>query len=262
MIPVLREGGRVWRIGHRGAAALERENTLASFERAVEEGVDLIEFDVVALADGTLVVAHSDDLYEVSHGAARGRVRSETLADLRRVAPALPTLEEALEFFRARARRVGQHVDLKWFGYEEAVVAALRRAGVVDRSLVSSFFARSLRTVGSLEPGLRLGFSYPLDRYRVSRWRPLAPAVRTAAGAVRRPLPRRIGRLLEEAGATVATLHFLVVSRAVVARCHEHGAAVFAWTVDEPRVLRRLVAAGVDGVITNDPRIFAGTLKA
>ena len=260
VIAVRRRDGRPLRIGHRGAAALEPENTLASFERAVAEGVDLIEFDVVALADGTLVVAHSDDLYEVSHGAAHGRVRSERLADLRRVAPALPTLDDALGFFRDRAPETGLHLDLKWFGYEEAVVAAVRAAGVADRTLASSFFVRSLRAVGSLEPALRLGLSYPLDRYRISRWRPLAPAVLGAVVAMRQTLPRRIGGLLEEAGATVATLNYLVVSRAVIARCHERGAAVFVWTVDEPRALRRLVAAGVDGVITNDPRIFAGTL--
>ena len=262
MIPVLRQDGRVWRIGHRGAAALAPENTLASLERAIAEGVDLVEFDVLALGDGTLVLAHSDDLWEVTRGAARGRVGTQTLAELRDVAPALPTLDEALEFLGSHAPGVGLHLDLKWVGYEEGVVAALRRAGAVERALVSSFFPRSLRAVGTLEPRVRRAFSYPLDRHGVTRWRPLAPAILAAAFAVRRTLPRRIGRLLDAAGATVATLQYLVVSRSVVERCHARGAAVFAWTVDDPRVLRALVAAGIDGVITNDPRIFVDTLTS
>ncbi len=129
MIEVFARDGRPLRIGHRGAAALAPENTLRGFERAIAEDVDIVEFDVLALADGTLVLAHSDDLAELSHGAVRGRLRAETLADLRRFAPELPTLEEALAFLGEHAPHVGLHADLKWYGYERAVVEALRRAG-------------------------------------------------------------------------------------------------------------------------------------
>ena len=59
MIDVRRRDGRPWRIGHRGAAALAPENTLPALERAIAAGVDVIEFDVLALADGALVLAHS-----------------------------------------------------------------------------------------------------------------------------------------------------------------------------------------------------------
>ncbi len=105
MIALERRGGRPLCIGHRGAAALAPENTLESFRVAVEAGVDLIEFDVLGLATGELVVAHSNDLHEVSHGVASGTVRDRTLTLLREVAPALPTLDEALEFFRTRRSR-------------------------------------------------------------------------------------------------------------------------------------------------------------
>ena len=75
MIRLERRDGRPLRIGHRGAATLAPENTLRSFRVAVETGVDLIEFDVLALRSGELVIAHSNDLHEVSHGAATGSVR-------------------------------------------------------------------------------------------------------------------------------------------------------------------------------------------
>jgi len=132
-----RLNGRPLIIGHKGAAALEPENTLRSLARAVELGVDLIEFDVIDLADGTLVLAHSDDLLEVSHGAAAGRVRSRTLESVRSVAPELPTFEEALDFF-------------------------------VERTLVSSPVVESLHRVAEVEPALSVGLTYPFDRRGVS----------------------------------------------------------------------------------------------
>jgi glycerophosphoryl diester phosphodiesterase len=154
------------------------------------------------------------------------------------------------------------HVDLKWHGYEAATVEALRRHGAVPRTLISTCHASSLRAVRALEPGVVLGLTYPFDRRQVSRHRVLAPAVWAALAAIRQTLPRRIGTLLERAGATVATLHWGVVSRAVVDRCHERGAAVVAWTVDEPQVVRRLARDGVDAIVSNDPRMLAATLTA
>ena len=70
--------GRPLVIGHRGAAALAPANTIASFERALDAGVDAIEFDVGVLDDGTLVLAHSDDLHDVTAGAHHGTLRAGT----------------------------------------------------------------------------------------------------------------------------------------------------------------------------------------
>ncbi len=252
----LRADGRPLRIGHKGAAALEPENTLRSLRRAVELGCDLVEFDVLALDDGTLVLAHSDDLLEVSHGAAAGRVRDRTLAALRELAPELPTFDEALEVLGA-ADGVGLHVDLKWHGYEESAVAAIRAHRLVERSVVSSVHASSLRRVATIEPGLARGFTYPFDRHGVSRRRVLAPVAALALAGIRGTLPIRIAQLLERASASAAMLHHSVVSRSVVERAHARGAAVLTWTVDDRALLRRVLAAGVDGVITNDPRIFS-----
>lgn len=262
MIEVLRRPERPWRIGHRGAAALAPANTLAALERAVSEGVDVVEFDVLDLADGTLVLAHSDDLLDVSGGLAQGRVRHRSLDELRGPAPGVPTLDEALAFLAARAPGVGVHVDLKWPGYEAPVVETVRNHGLVGRTLVTSFFHESLRAIRETEPGLRLGLAYPFDRHGLSRRRPLAPVVAAGALAMRQALPARIGSWLDRTGATVAALQWIVVSRPVIARCHARGVAVWAWTVDNRRVTAWLAAAGVDGIITNDPRIFAATLMA
>ena len=234
----LRADGRPLRIGHKGAAALEPENTLRSLSRAVELGCDLVEFDVLDLEDGTLVLAHSDDLTEVSHGAASGRVRTRTLAGLREVAPELPTLDEALELLGAF--EVGLHVDLKQPGYEAATAAAIRRHGLVERTVVSSCHPHSLHALGAVEPGLARGLTYPFDRRGVSRRRLLAPVAAAGLLGLRLTLSRRVGRMLERAQASAAMLHHSVVSRATVDRAHARGAAVFAWTVDDARSLQRV----------------------
>jgi glycerophosphoryl diester phosphodiesterase len=251
----LRADGRPFRVGHKGAAALEPENTLRSLRRGVELGCDLIEFDVLDLHDGTLVLAHSDDLLEVSHGAAVGRVREQTLDSLREVAPELPTFDEALELLGGMAG-VGLHVDLKWHGYEDAAAEAIRRHGLVDRSVVSSFHAASLRRLAHIEAGLARGFTYPFDRRGLSRRRALAPVAATALIGLRAALPGRVARMLEQSRAEALMLFHSVVSSAAVERAHGRGAAVFAWTVNDAAGLDRVVAAGVDGVITDDPRIF------
>jgi glycerophosphoryl diester phosphodiesterase len=247
-------------IGHKGAAALAPENTLRSLGRALEVGVDMVEVDVLSLADGTLVLAHSDDLLEVSHGSARGRVTRESLAELRKVAPDLPTLDEALAFVARRGADI--QLDVKLPGYERPVVAAVRRHQLVERTLVSSCFPEALRLVGELEPAIRRGLTYPFDRRGVSGRRFLRPAVWAGLRALRLALPRRIGELLRRADASVATLHYSVVSAAAVRRCHALGAQVLAWTVDDAGLAARLEAVGVDGIITNDPRIFRVPFKS
>ena len=136
-VRLLRGEGALLRVGHRGAAALAPENTLRAFEAALALGVDAIEFDVLDLADGPLVLAHSNDLAEVSHGAAAGTVRERSLDELREVAPELPTLDEALAFLAAHD--VGLHVDLKLTRRLDEVADGARaaRAGrAVRRELV------------------------------------------------------------------------------------------------------------------------------
>jgi glycerophosphoryl diester phosphodiesterase len=256
LIQLRRPEGRFARVGHRGASALAPENTLRAFELAVELGCDMLEFDVLDLADGTLVLAHSNDLREVSHGTARGRVRSRDLEGLRRVAPDLPTLDEALAFCADRLPGVGLQLDLKRLGIEAATVEAVRRHGVLDRSWASTFDARSLRRLAELEPELPRSYTMPRDRFGIAKRGPLAPLVRGALGSIGASLPRRLPLLLARARAVAATLHYSVVSRAAIERAHEVDAAVYVWTVDDPRLAERLVRDGADGIITNDPRIF------
>ena len=231
MIALDRVDGRALRIGHRGAPTLAPENTLPSFAAALDHGMDIVELDVLALPDGRLAVAHD------------------------RPAPGIVPLllDETLEFLAARGARV--QVDLK-LRDPGGVVEAVRRHGLVERALVSGAHAATLARVGELEPGLRTSFTYPEDRFGMTKRGGLNALTTPGLALMQRALPSRIAGMLARAGATAMTLHHAVVTEAVVERCAVHGAPVLVWTVDDPAVCRRLESLGVAGIITNDPRVF------
>ena len=260
MIELRRKDGHVLRIGHRGAAALAPENTLDSFRAAIAVGVDLIEFDVLDLPKGPLILAHSDHLDEVSHGAASGSVRSRSLEALREIAPNLPTLDEALAFFVDEAPAIGLHVDLKLKTRLDELATAIQRHGLEERTVISGFHAPSLQTVARAAPTVRVGITYPEDRLSISRKPYLWPIVSLGLASMRASVPLRVPRLARRVGATAVMLEHHLVTEASVTKSHAAGLPVLTWTVDEPEDLKRVVAAGVDGVITNDPRLFAATL--
>ena len=140
------------------------------------------------LAGGPLVLAHSNDLAEVSHGAAAGSVRELSLAALRDVAPELPTLDDALEFLAGRD--VGVHVDLKLTTRLDEVADGLVRHGLSERAVVSSFHLESLAAFAAAAPGSRSASRTPKTgtasragrrsgrRSGSARWRSGAPSSR------------------------------------------------------------------------------------
>ena len=251
------DGAPVLQIGHRGAAHLEPENTIRSLRAAVEQGVDLVEFDVLDLPLGPLVLAHSDHLDEVTHGRATGSVRALTLAELHELAPELPTLADALAYFADEAPGVGLHVDLKLETRLDELASELRRFGLERRTVVSSYHLPSLRAVARAAPNVRIGFTDPEDRFGVSRRPRLQPLVGAALTAARAVTARRLPGMIRRADATALMLQHKLVTPGAVERAHAAGAAVLAWTVDTREDLERVVAADVDGVITNDPRLFS-----
>jgi glycerophosphoryl diester phosphodiesterase len=224
---LLRGTRGVVRVGHRGAAALAPENSLAAIEAAAACGVDAVELDVLH----GLVVAHGP---EVPAGA--------------------PLLDEVLALVAALGLAV--QVDVKVRGLETGVVETLRRHALIERSFVSSFSLSILAAFAAVEPLLPRAFTYPEDRLGLTGSRVLGPATRPALAALRALLPRRLPRWLRAAGASAATLNWAVVTPAVIEVCHRRGVAVYAWTVNEPALAITLVESGIDGIISDDPRII------
>jgi len=209
------------RIGHGGASALARGNTLASFDAAVQIGVDMVEFDVRAW-DGELVLAHT-----VLHARRGGNVR----------------LRDALAHLSSRRfSDVGLNLDLKHVGCETAVLEALTRAGLIDRALLCSQVPDVLDRVRWLAPRARTGISIGGRLARLSRrwgdWREqVLEGLASGRWDVLMAQHRLIdGRLLGE-----------VVDR---------DRRLYAWTVNERNAIDRLRSLGVHGVASADPRLF------
>jgi glycerophosphoryl diester phosphodiesterase len=233
-VKIERRDGRPLVIGHRGAAALAPENTLASLEAAVAAGVDLVEFDV----SPGLMLAHSES-----------EVGDDSLS-----------LDDALEFLRRHD--VGAHLDVKRVGVEEGVVDAVRRHDFSERAIVSAAYPRTLRRVAALAPDLPRAIGYPRDRYGVSHVRWPRGVSATGAAALRAAMPARIPVLLRWARADVLSLHHTLCSRRAVAVAHALGAPVLGWTANDPAVVHRLAESGVDAIVTDDPSIVRATLEA
>ncbi len=233
MISLERRNGRPLRIGHRGAASIAPANTLPSFRAALDVGVDLIEFDVVSEPGSELVVSHS----------------------VREIQPETPALDEVLRFFVEEAPEIGVHVDLKQAGREGEVVDALRRFGLVERAFVSSVYVSTSRRLAALG-GARVGITVPRSAFRITEDGRSAPIARSGLRAARWFAPSLVRPLLAYTRATALVLHHSVVTSGSVRAAHACGAAVVTWTVDDPRELVRVDHAGVDAIVTNDPRLF------
>lgn len=223
------------RVGHKGADLVAPGNTFASFEAALEAGVDMIEFDVLRLPDGRLVLAHD---YEDA--------RSRECA----------TLEEGLDHFAGEAYNgVELDVDLKLPGYEREVVDGLLERGLADRALISSQYVASLDRIDQLSPRIRRGWSVPRVRRDYTKTA-LAPIAYAIAAFLRARLPHAAARMLRAGRCEAVMAHWMLVSARLVETVHEAGGQIYVWTVDEPDHIARLDRLGVDGVITNDPRLF------
>ena len=229
-----RAEGRPLVIGHRGAAAVAPENTLAALEAAVAARVDLVEFDI----SPGLRLGHSLD-----------ELPAEALS-----------LDGALDFLAGHG--VGVHLDVKLPGYEEEVLAAIVRHGFGDRAVVSTAFAATGRRFAALAPELPRAIGYPRDRLGVSNIRWPRSVQRAGATALRQVMPARVPVLLSWARANTLSLHHTLCSRAAVATAHRLGAPVLAWTVNDPAAVRRVAAAGVDGIVSDDPEMTLATLLA
>jgi glycerophosphoryl diester phosphodiesterase len=237
-------------IAHRGASAAAPANTMAAFDKAAELGADGIEFDVHLCADGVPVVIHDFAVDATTDGS--GRVAEMTLAQLKQldagsyfdpahVGERIPTLEEVLLAF---GNRLLLNVELKSTslrdnGLERAVIALVKKYGLESRVLFSSFNPFSLRRAKKIAPHIRAGLLYAPDL----------------------PLPLSRAWLAPLFPHEARHPEHTMVDAHTVAWAHRRDYRVNTWTVDDPDEMRRLIALGVDGIITNVPDVLRKTLE-
>jgi glycerophosphoryl diester phosphodiesterase len=223
------------RVGHKGANLLVPGNTQESFAAALEQGVDMIEFDVLRARDGRLVLAHD-------YADAEAR---ECL-----------TMEQGLDLFAEEAYSgVELDVDLKLPGYEREVAQALAERGLSRRALVSTMYTQSLDRLGELDPVLRRGWSVPQVKRDYTRGVLAVPAYGVVR-IMRARLPKQAAARIRAGGCEALMANRLIVSPRLVRAVHDAGGTVYVWTVDDARQIARFEAMGVDAVISNDPRLF------
>jgi glycerophosphoryl diester phosphodiesterase len=211
-------------IGHRGASAYEYENSRAAFRAARARGADAVELDIHASADGVLFV-HHDEVVSGVHitRAGSAQVRALRLPN----GESVPTLEDALAAIDP-ALRVFVEVKSLPPTFDDRLLALLDASG--GRCAVHGFDHRIVRRLGLARPELPRGVllaSYPL--------RPLEP--------------------LQDTGASVLWEDQGLIDGALVETLHGAGYQIYAWTVNAPDDVRRLVALGVDGLCTNAPDV-------
>lgn len=227
-------------IGHRGAAGTHPENTMISFQRAMEIGVDGIEFDVHRTMDGHLVVIHDPSVDRTTDGT--GLVMAMTLAEVQAVdagvkkgfaGQRVPTLRELI---RATPPTLRLYLELKagsihYPGIEQELVALLKEEGVLDRVQISSFDHHGLKRLHELCPELPLGMLVADNLLN-----PVALALEIGCEAIH------------------PTWEW--VTEEMVSKAHAAGLKVNVWTVNHPVVIARVTYLGVDGIITDYPALL------
>ena len=234
-------------IAHRGASGNAPENTLAAFRKAVALGATFIETDLQLSRDARFVAIHDATVNRTTNG--QGAVHDMTLADLRKLdagswfgsefaGERIPTLEEILEF--SKKNDVVFYLEIKpgaaWGG-EHALIGALRESGEIPRVVVISFDAAIVLSLRKIEPTLMTGLLYD--------------------GQIDNPLDRAV-----EIGARQLAIRGDLVTPALIAQAKKKDLQVVCWTVNHPAHMRMLVAAGVDGIMSDYPdRLVAANKK-
>jgi glycerophosphoryl diester phosphodiesterase len=250
-------------LAHRGASALAPENSLEAFRIAVEAGAGGLELDVHMTRDGHVVVIHDPTVERTTSG--KGAISEMTIDELRaldagygfspdggRTRPyrgrgvRVPTLEEVLEEFPG----VAVNIDIKaaYPGVEAAVLQVLRETDAWGRALVVSTPYATVKRFRKISGGYistgasrwEIGVFYFLSRLRLERL--LSPSY----DALQVPLRHR--------GIPLVTPRF-------VRAAHARGVRVDVWTINRADEMRRLLALGVDVIMTDRPGTLAEVLR-
>jgi glycerophosphoryl diester phosphodiesterase len=232
-------------VGHKGADSIVPGNTVESFRAAVEAGVDTIEMDVLWLPDAHLPPEQRHPL-----------VIAHDWEDAERRAPL--KLTEALDaFLEPPLDRVEIDLDIKLPGREEEVVEALGERGLVKRAMISTMELHTLGRILELQPALRRGWTYPkvTKDWNSRRWAKVP--VLAAMVAMRQRLPGLAAQKLPQFGVEAMWVYHPLVTPRLARICKLARTELIAWTVDDLPRMQKLVAMGVDGLCSNDPRLFA-----
>ena len=217
------------RIGHRGARAYEPENTLRSFKKALEIGVDAVELDVRKTKDNQLVVIHDADVKRTTDG--KGLVSELTLKEIKEFSAEkgekIPAMTEVLDFLDKKTKVL---IELKETDIEKQVVDAVRERGLQKNVIIVSFIEEALQKVRELDKEVDTGLIYANHKN----------PIKTALDL--------------EANYLLSFYRFTHTT--TVQKAHENGLKVIVWTVNKPEEVVEYAKKGVDGIASDKPDIL------
>ncbi len=215
-----------WCTGHRGIPVKAPENTIKGFMEAQKLGADGIELDVRLTKDRKVVVIHDAEIDRTSNGT--GRVRDYTLEELKQFdfgeGEKIPTLDEVLNTIDPN---IIVNIEIKEPDMVKEVIEIIRRNNAQDRVLISSFIQPILLLIKKQEPRIKTGVLFGFR-------------------------PINIPRIALESGSEFLNPYYEFVDKTFVEEAHKAGIGVLVWTVDKEEDIRRMIEAGVDGIITNN----------
>ncbi len=229
-------------IGHRGAAAIRPENTMAAVLKAIEDGADWVEIDVQETADGVVIIAHDSDFMKLA--GVPLKVWDATMEDVAEIdigswfgpeyaSERTPTLYDVLEAAKGKSKVI---IELKYYGHdvdlENRVAAIVEELEMQDDIATMSLKYPAVQKMKALRPDWRAGV--------------------LAATA--------IGNLSGLEGDFVA-VNAATVSPGLIRSVHDAGKDIYVWTVNDPLQMSAMASMGVDGLITDRPAMAREVLR-
>ena len=219
-------------IGHRGAMGHETENTLASIQKAMDIGVDMIEIDVFRISSGELAVFHDERVERLTNGG--GRIEEYNMFDMRQLildgGHRIPVLQDVLKLIDNRVRL---NIELKGKNTADRVNFVTqyyieKRGWEAKNFLVSSFHWDELKTIREINPNIAI-------------------AVLTEGD------PEAAIPIARELQAEAINPSYKQLNPENVKAIHDAGFKVYTYTVNEPEDIARMIDYGVDGIFINYP---------
>jgi len=216
-------------ISHRGASYYMPENTLSSFQKALDMNTDMIELDVRRSLDNKLVVIHDKTLNRTTNGT--GPVSQKTYEELSRYdageGEKIPLLEDVFSLGKGKTRFV---IELKEERTEDQVLKMIKDFNIRDDVFIVSFNKKMIKYITTFEKDIRTGL-ISLFPFNI-----LENGLRCNTDAI-------------------AVFKYFI-SESLISKAHLNNLYIFAWTVNEPTKCRQLRNMGINGVVTNKPDIL------
>lgn len=252
-------------LAHRGMPQEYPENTMISFEKAVEFGVDVIETDTHLTKDEQFVISHDADVSRVSNG--QGLIADFTLAQLKNLDAGHEFTPDGGKMFPYRGKgitfiSVGEmleafpkqrfNIDLKDNNPSQVTLWAelIKEHDAMDRVLTASQFSKNLTLVRREFPDMATSFSAG----EVLRF-----YIRNKFGGLKRLKKKKFGGNALQVPVKMAGLR--IVSEKAIQNAHELGFKMHVWTINDVPTMKALFQMGVDAIFTDNPRILKEVIR-